>query len=239
MRSIVDAAQRSSVLRVRDLSVLRGSSTTIEAAALDLPEPGIAALVGRSREGRTALLEAIAGLLPATGSVKLDGESIDHLGGVDRARRGIVLAPRRGEVFSRLTVAEHVVLAGDAGPRGGASPLLTPSLARLVDARAEQRAETLSGGERRLLALAMVALRSPRVVLLDEPSEGVARALLPEVVEALKCLAQSAAILIADSDAELLEATATSGVLLEGGAVRGAMPFAELRRTWAYREVLG
>jgi branched-chain amino acid transport system ATP-binding protein len=141
-------------------------------------------------------------------------------------------------VFPGLTVAEHLLLAGGGGWAGLASTRLSGALRRLTDERATQRADTLSGGERRLLALAMIALREPRVVLLDEPTEGIATTLVPELVATVRSLAERSVLLLVDRQPELIRQTARSAIILERGAVVAHDTIEDLDRRGALRRVL-
>lgn len=217
MSALQPNVSRPSVLRVTNLTVRRGRAGVVRRVDLDFPEVGVVAVLGRNGSGRTTLLEGIAGLLPTDGSIRVDGVRLDGSSAVDRARRGVVLAPQRGAVFPGLTVDEHLRLAGGADWRSHASSEFTPTVEALCLERAGQRAETLSGGERRLLALAMVTLRRPRVALVDEPSEGVASALIPEIALVIRRLGTEALVLLADQNDALLPGTAERGFILDRG----------------------
>lgn len=234
-----EGTARSDVLCIRGFTVRRARATIVRRFDLSMQDVGVTAVVGRNGSGRTTLLEGIAGLLPSEGEIRVDGVRVDAFDAVERARRGIVLAPQRGAVFARLSVGEHLRLAGGRAWRRRAADGLTGTVARMCDERRDQTAGTLSGGERRLLAIAMVTLREPRIALLDEPSEGVARAVLPELVDAVQRLAATSAVLLADSDIGLLRATASEAVVLELGTSVLDGPFADIATTPAFRGAVG
>jgi branched-chain amino acid transport system ATP-binding protein len=131
------------------------------------PGPGLTVLLGRNGSGRSTALRALAGTVPLSGgAVVWDGADVTRVPAYERARRGLCLVPERQAVFGSLTVRENLELAApDHGPALDAYPQLRPLLAR--------RAGTLSGGEQRMLALSRALLARARVVLVDEPAQGM------------------------------------------------------------------
>jgi branched-chain amino acid transport system ATP-binding protein len=208
-------------LAVEGLSVRDGRRTALTDVYLSAPRGQVLGIVSMDSTCGGALLESIAGMRVRSGRVTLDGDAVP-VGRPDLAARlGIVLAPTAGSTIPGLTVSEHLAIAGTVC-RGEGGVGLGASIDQLCASRSGQLAATLSGGERRLLALAMVARCSRRVVLLDEPSEGIAIELKSEVRAAIRALAKDAAVLVADSDRRLLEAVADRVIILEAGRIVAA-----------------
>jgi len=242
MTSNREPCHPTDVLNVRGLTVLRGGRPVVRGVDLDVPERGVVAVLGRNGSGRSSLLEGIAGLLPRQGRVWLEGVDRSDESALEMARAGVVLAPQGAAVFPGLTVAEHLALA----VRDRTFPhqleereALTPTIARLCTDRAGQLADTLSGGERRLLALALVAVRAPRIALLDEPSEGVAPAVLPEVVAAVRAIATRCAVLLVEQRLDLVRELADRVVVLDRGSIVASGSFVALERDGVLAQVLG
>jgi branched-chain amino acid transport system ATP-binding protein len=183
----VEIALRSAHVRYGPLEALHG---------LDLPVPAatVTVLVGRNGSGRTTALRALAGTVPlAAGTVLWRGADVTRLHAHDRARRGLCFVPDLRAVYATLTVAENLdVSPGDPARALTAYPELAPLLAR--------PAGTLSGGERRMLALSRALLTPARVVLVDEPSLGMSPAVSSRTYRLLAALARpgGAAVVLAE-----------------------------------------
>jgi ABC-type branched-subunit amino acid transport system ATPase component len=174
--------------------------------SLLLPAGQITAIVGRNGTGKTTLARLIAGDLPlATGVIRLEGKEIGHLSAHARARRGIVTMPQTGMVFDTLSVRENLQLTG-GDP--GEIATMAQTFPRLGD-RMTQRAGSMSGGERKILGFARAMLGKARVVVLDEPSEGVQ----PENIQKMQALitgqkVAGAAILLLEQNVSMIVAIA-------------------------------
>ncbi|MFF7072506.1 ABC transporter ATP-binding protein [Streptomyces pseudovenezuelae] len=159
----------NTVLSLRRARVRYGPLEALHGIALTAPGPGLTVLLGRNGSGRTTALRALAGTVPLTdGSVVWDGVDVTRVPAYERARRGLCLVPERRAVFGSLTVRENLELAAPAPDLSlalDAYPQLAPLLPR--------RAGTLSGGEQRMLALSRALLARARVVLVDEPAQGM------------------------------------------------------------------
>jgi branched-chain amino acid transport system ATP-binding protein len=184
----------------------------------------IVALMGHNGAGKTTTLKAIAGLLPAwSGAIAFDGQPITHASSARRVRHGLSLVPQERFVFADLTVAENLELGafsvGDqktvATQRGKVLALL-PVLAE----RRGQIAGTLSGGEQRMLSLGMAMMRQPRLLLLDEPSLGLAPLLVREIFRTIKEINQrGVTVLLVEQNAHMALTVARRGYVLETGRV--------------------
>lgn len=184
-----------SLLEVQGLVTGYGRKQVTFDVSLRVDAGEIVALMGHNGAGKTTTLKAIAGLLPAwSGRVVLDGEPIDHVGSAVRVRRGLTLVPQEHFVFADLTVAENLELGAFsladtkavAGQRDRVLALL-PILAE----RRSQLAGTLSGGEQRMLSLGMALMRKPRLLLLDEPSLGLAPLLVERIMQTVQDITRS------------------------------------------------
>ncbi|MFF7772191.1 ATP-binding cassette domain-containing protein [Streptomyces massasporeus] len=155
---------------LRHARVRYGPLEALHGIGLTAPGPGLTVLLGRNGSGRTTALRALAGTVPLSGGAVLwDGADVTRVPAYERARRGMCLVPERRAVFGSLTVRENLELAApDPSVALDAYPQLRPLLRR--------RAGTLSGGEQRMLALSRALLARARVVLVDEPAQGMSPA---------------------------------------------------------------
>ncbi|WP_371581304.1 ATP-binding cassette domain-containing protein [Streptomyces sp. NBC_01314] len=170
------------LISLRHARVRYGPLEALHGLTLAAPGPGLTVLLGRNGSGRTTALRALAGTVPLSGgAVVWDGADITRLPAYERARRGLVLVPERRAVFGSLTVRENLELAAsDLSYALDAYPRLGPLLPR--------RAGTLSGGEQRVLALARALSARARVVLVDEPTQGMSPAVAARTYELLSDL---------------------------------------------------
>ncbi|MCX4701953.1 ATP-binding cassette domain-containing protein [Streptomyces sp. NBC_01352] len=157
-------------LELRHARVRYGPLEALHGVTLAAPGPGLTVLLGRNGSGRTTVLRALAGTVPLSGGAVLwDGTDVTRVPAFERARRGLCLVPERQAVFASLTVRENLELAA---PAHDTALDAYPQLAPLLD----RRAGTLSGGEQRMLALSRALLARARVVLVDEPAQGMSPA---------------------------------------------------------------
>ncbi|MFI9829878.1 ABC transporter ATP-binding protein [Streptomyces sp. NPDC051913] len=157
-------------LALRHARVRYGPLEALHGVTLAAPAPGLTVLLGRNGSGRTSVLRALAGTVPLSGgAVVWDGADITRVPAHERARRGLHLVPESRAVFGSLTVRENLDLA---------APAATPALDAYpqLEALMPRRAGTLSGGEQRMLALARALLTRARVLLVDEPTQGMSPA---------------------------------------------------------------
>lgn len=177
-------------LALRHARVRYGPLEALHGVSLTAPGPGLTVLLGRNGSGRTTVLRALAGAVPLSGgAVVWDGVDVTRMPPYERARRGLCLVPERQAVFGSLTVRENLELtAGDPTPALDAYPQLKPLLSR--------RAGTLSGGEQRMLALSRALLARARVVLVDEPAQGMSPAVAAHTYGLLSAL--DACVIVAE-----------------------------------------
>jgi branched-chain amino acid transport system ATP-binding protein len=213
------------LLEVRDLHVLLGPSHVLQGVSFDVPEGGITALLGRNGVGKTTTLRALLGLAQPHGSVKLGGEEITRLPTHAIVRRGVGYVPEDREVFAGLTVEENLRLAER---NGSARYDLVHELFPALRERAGQRAGTLSGGEQQMVAIARALLNKNRVLLIDEPTKGLAPFLVAEVAQALARMAETETILLVEQNLGVVERLARDAVVLDQGRVVYTGPAHEL-----------
>jgi branched-chain amino acid transport system ATP-binding protein len=226
----------SPVLEVRALHVRRGRVEAVRGASLAVGRGRIAAVIGRNGAGKTTLLSAVAGLLPvAAGEVLLDGADVTGAPVEENVARGVALVPETRELFADLSVEDNLRLGAFArhlrhGERETALGEAYALFPRLADRR-RQRAATLSGGERQMLALGRALMSAPRLLLLDEPSLGLAPLVVREVFRAIVALrARGASILLVEQNARAALEVADDGYVLDEGEVTLAAPAKELAR---------
>ena len=219
------------LITVRDLHTYLGESHVLQGVSFEVPEGGVTALLGRNGVGKTTTLRAMMGLVPRRGTVSLRGEV--SLGGADVTRlpthtvvrRGVGYVPEDRDVFAGLTVEENLRLAErDADPRYELVYDLFPELRQ----RAAQRAGTLSGGQQQMVAIARALLNENQVLLVDEPTKGLAPLLVTEVAAALGRAAELTTVLLVEQNLPVVQRLARDVVVLDAGQVVHAGPAAEL-----------
>jgi branched-chain amino acid transport system ATP-binding protein len=204
------------ILEVRSLTGRIGGQQVIEQIDFDVPDSGVTALLGRNGVGKTSTLRAILGLIDRTGEVRLAGERIETLPTHRIVQRGVGYVPEDRDVFSQLTVAENLRLAErDAAPRRQAVAELFPDLV----ARAGQRAGTLSGGQQQMVSLARALLNDNALLLVDEPTKGLAPRVVDEVAETLAAAASTVPVLLVEQNLRVIRRLAHRVIVLSGGRV--------------------
>lgn len=222
--STATAAGPSPILRARDLHVRRGEAQILHGVDLDVAPRRITALLGRNGVGKTTTLLALLGLLPSSGEVTFEGTSLVDVPTHERVRRGIAYVPEDREVFGQLTVSENLRLAmhwPGASQRLGMVHEVFPELER----RAAQKAGSLSGGQQQMLALGRALLHPAQLLLIDEPTKGLAPIVITEVVAALRQATTDATVLLVEQNLRVAEELATDAIVLDEGRVvwRGEM----------------
>jgi branched-chain amino acid transport system ATP-binding protein len=212
----VSAVAAATLLSVRDLNVFLGQSHVLQGVTFDVPEGGVTALLGRNGVGKTTTLRAILGLVDRRGSVRFDGAELTALPTHRIVRRNVGYVPEDRDVFTGLTVAENLRLAErDAEPRYDLVYELFPELLE----RADQRAGTLSGGQQQMVAIARALLNDNRVLLVDEPTKGLAPALVAEVANVLERLAELTTVLLVEQNLGVVRRIAKDVIVLDQGRV--------------------
>ncbi|MGI5244165.1 ABC transporter ATP-binding protein [Dactylosporangium sp. CA-139066] len=215
-------------LTVQGLQAGYGGGTVLHGVDLTVPQGTALAVLGRNGAGKTTLVHAVCGLLrPRSGTVTLDGEELAGRPAHRVARAGVALVPQGRRVFASLTVAEHLRLTRRKGD--WTVPRILELLPRLAERR-RHRGDQLSGGEAQMLAIARALLTQPRLLLLDEPCEGLAvdladrvRAVIAELVRA------GLTVLLVEQQPEHALAVADRVALLADGVVASTHTADDLR----------
>jgi branched-chain amino acid transport system ATP-binding protein len=212
---VAPAAQRP-LLAVSDLHVYLGESHVLQGVSFDVPDGGVTALLGRNGVGKTTTIRALLGLTGRRGTVMFDGVDISHAPTHRIVRRAIGYVPEDRDVFAGLTVAENLRLAErDAQPRYELVYDLFPELRD----RGRQRAGTLSGGQQQMLAIARALLNDNRLLLIDEPTKGLAPFLVTQVADVLERASEFATILLVEQNLGVVRRIARDSVVLDQGRV--------------------
>ncbi len=223
------------LLTVHELEAYYGRVCALHSVSLEVAEGSVAALLGANGAGKTTTLRVISGLLRATrGSVEFDGKRIDGFGPDRLVRAGIVQVPEGRQIFADLTVRENLLLGGYARRDGGSarreSQRVFDYFPRLGE-RLQQRAGTLSGGEQQMLAIGRALMARPRLLLLDEPSLGLAPLLVKEIFRVIGDIrAAGTTVLLVEQNAHMALSIADHAYVLETGRVILADRSAALRQ---------
>jgi branched-chain amino acid transport system ATP-binding protein len=225
-------------LRAIGLSAFYGRAQALFDVDLQVESGQVVALIGRNGAGKSTTLKALIGLAAARGAIEFDGRAIGALPAYCRARMGLGYVPEERRVFTDLTVRENLALG--AGRRDFDLAPLMQLFAPLRDLL-DRRATHLSGGEQQMLAVARTLAARPRVVLLDEPSEGMAPLVTAALADAIVALqGQGKAVLLSEQNLQFVARVADRALLLEHGHVVGSAAPAELLPpSRAVRSVLG
>lgn len=215
------------ILTVSHLAVSAAGQQVVEDVTFSVPPTGITAVLGRNGVGKTSTLKGILGLYQRTGEVTLAGERIDALPTHRVVQRGIGYVPEDREVFSRLSVAENLRLAERGAVPAERRDLVERLFPDLVQ-RSEQLAGTLSGGQQQMVALSRALLNDNRLLLVDEPTKGLAPLIVEQVTEALRLAAQTVPVLLVEQNLEVVRRLAGDAVVIAGGRVVHTGPAADL-----------
>jgi branched-chain amino acid transport system ATP-binding protein len=231
----------SALLEISKLSVAYGGIKAVRELSLEVGQGEMVCLIGANGAGKTTTLKAISGLIaPHAGSVHFDGQSLTRLPAHEVARRGLALVPEGRGVFPRMSVAENLMM-------GAYTRRDRPAIARDLDQvyallprlteRQAQLAGLLSGGEQQMLALGRAMMARPRLLLLDEPSMGLAPLMVQAVFEIIRQIAASGvSVLLIEQNAHLALKTCARGYVLENGVIAVSGEASELAANPAVRQ---
>ena len=219
-------------LQVHDLVAGYDRGTVLSGVDLELDRGAVLGLLGRNGAGKSTLVMTLMGLVPVTsGSVRLDGVELAGRRPDVVARAGVGLVPQGRRVWAPLTVADHLALASARGRRGRWTVDRVLDLLPRLRERRRQPAGQLSGGEQQMLAIARALLTNPRLVLLDEPSEGLAPAIVEQVAEVVTTMrAEGVAVLLVEQDLHLAFRVSDEIAVMDRGRIVHRVPTAEFRR---------
>jgi branched-chain amino acid transport system ATP-binding protein len=227
--------EHETILKVKELCVAYGKVEALHKVSLTIRRGEIATVIGPNGAGKTTLLSALMGLLPATGDIVYMG----HRQGREReveslVRQGMTLVPEKRELFAEMSVADNLLLGAFDRYRSGHRDHLETmdevfELFPRLEERRAQTAGTLSGGERQMLAMGRALMAKPKLLMLDEPSLGLAPLIIKEIFRIIAELKQTGvAILLVEQNARAALQVADYGYVLETGEVALAGPSQEL-----------
>ena len=210
------------LIEAKNVSVSYGKLTAVKDVSFAIEHAGIATVIGPNGAGKTTLLKALMGQLPCVGEIRFGGEAIDVADVEERVERGIILVPETRELFTAMPVADNLRLGAYVHRRDRARVAqdlerVYALFPRLAERRA-QLAGTLSGGERQMLALGRALMGRPRLLMLDEPSLGLAPIVVREIFRTIAQLkALGVTMRLVEQNARAALETADYGYVLESG----------------------
>ena len=205
-----------SSLEVKDLHVTINGSHILQGVNFFVPENKVTALLGRNGVGKSTTLKSIMGLNPGTGSIKFGGTEIIAMPTHKIVQMGLGYVPEDREIFASLTVKENLSLAErDEKPNYDLVYSLFPELLT----RTSQRAGTLSGGQQQMVAIARALLNQNKILVIDEPTKGLAPKLVTEVANALAHVADHSTMLIVEQNLALVKAIAQNIIVMDQGKI--------------------
>lgn len=227
----IPAPPAGPLLQVRDLSVSYGKAEAVRSVSLDIPAGQIVTVIGANGAGKSTLLNAVMGILPARGAVSFQGRRIDTRPIEARVAEGLSLVPEKRALFVSMSVEDNLLL-GAARVPGGERRIRLEQIyerfPRLRDRRG-QAAGTMSGGERQMLAMGRALMIRPKLLMLDEPSLGLAPRIVRDIFHIISDLkAAGVSILLVEQNARAALQVADYGYVLEMGAVTLEGPAREL-----------
>ena len=225
------------MLEINELRVRYGDAVLgVESATVHVPEGAVVALLGANGAGKSSLLRAVGGLLSfhrgqvESGEILFRSESVVGLSAPALVRRGIAQSLEGRRVFADLTVAENLKLGGFRHKRRNEQETATVfELFPRLQERATQLAGTLSGGEQQMLAIGRALMASPQLLLLDEPSLGLAPKIVEEIADAIRSIARAgASVLLVDQNVTMARQASDVAVLMDRGITRASGPTVEI-----------
>lgn len=230
------------ILQVDRLRSGYGSIPILSGVTLDVEQGEFLGILGHNGMGKTTLMNALMGHLPATsGTIRFDGQDITKIPPHKRALAGLGLVPQGRQIFPDLSVQENLRM-GMAGSKTESSDLideilsLFPRLQRLLD----RRGGALSGGEQQLLALARCLCARPKLILLDEPTEGIQPSILEEIVDTLKTLRKRGlSLVLVEQNLDFIAALSGRVLIIQKGAITGELLPQDLKNPETVAEFVG
>jgi branched-chain amino acid transport system ATP-binding protein len=208
----------SNVLSIKDLHVKINQSHILHGVTFDIPSNKVTALLGRNGVGKSTTLKTIMGFYAGTGSVSFHGEEILNKDTYKIAQSGIAYIPEDREIFASLSVKENLALAA-RGKNHADAYKFVHTLFPELDTRAQQRAGSLSGGQQQMVAIARALLNKNELLLVDEPTKGLAPKLVTEVADALAQVAHENTMLLVEQNLALVKRIAENVIVMDQGKV--------------------
>jgi len=222
------------LLKVEALQAGYGRAQVLSEVSIEAARGSVVAVVGPNGAGKSTLLNALMGVLPARGGIRFDGEAIERLSLEQRVARGLALVPETRALFASMPVADNLLLGGYRLRRspGAAQARRLDEVYALFPRLRERRAQaagTLSGGERQMLAIGRALMGEPRLLMLDEPSLGLAPLVVKEIFRIIERLRDTGVtLLLIEQNARAAMAVADHAYVLETGAISLSGPAAQL-----------
>ena len=218
-------------LQVHEVSVSYGRTQVVNGVSVDVPKGALVTILGANGAGKSTLLNAIMGILPFKGSIRFSGRALDQLPLEARVACGLSLVPEKRELFADLTVEDNLQLGGFRIRRDEREQALDEVYAQFprLKERHRQLAGTLSGGERQMLAMGRALMSQPKLLMLDEPSLGLAPRIVGEVFQRLVALRENGvSLLLVEQNARAALRVADYAYVLDLGAITNHGPAAEI-----------
>ena len=226
------AEERKTILKVDDINVYYGSIHAIKGISFEVNEGEIVTLIGANGAGKSTTLNTISGLLRSrTGSIEFFGESLAKVAPHKIVERGLVMVPEGRRIFTQMTVEENLEMGAYSQPNSTIKASLDEvyELFPRLKERRTQIGGTLSGGEQQMLAMGRSLMAKPRLIMLDEPSMGLAPILVDHIFDIIKSLHQNGAtILLVEQNAQAALSVADRAYVLETGKIVLSAPAVEL-----------
>ncbi len=210
------------MLSVSQLNQYYGGSHILRDLSFDLPPGKVTTLLGRNGVGKTTLLKTLMGLVPAaTGSIKFGETDLTRAAPYQRVRAGIGYVPQGREIFPRLTVEENLQMGLAIRPRGARIPESTYEMFPVLRQMLRRRGGDLSGGQQQQLAIGRALVAGPKLLILDEPTEGIQPSIIKDIERVIRSLAQRGemAILLVEQYYEFARSLADQYLVMERGEI--------------------
>ena len=212
-------SDQKSILKIEGLDAGYGISQVLFDVSLNFNEIGATAILGMNGAGKTTLLKTIVGeIRPNNGVIHFDGENSTTENTDKKIRRGMAYVPQENAVFNKLTVKENIILGANASNEKADIDMVLDFFPKLGE-RLGQQAGTLSGGERKMLAISRALVGKPKLIMLDEPTEGVWIGVIEEIAERLEILAKEISVILVEQHLELALRVCSFTYVLDRGKV--------------------
>lgn len=221
-----------SILNISNVNQYYGGSHILRDVSLQAESGKVTVLLGRNGVGKTTLLKSLMGLVPIrNGSIAFNGKQIEAATPYERARAGIGFVPQGREIFARLTVEENLRMGLATLPGGTAIPKHLFELFPILDTMRNRRGGDLSGGQQQQLAIARALAFGPKLLVLDEPTEGIQPSIIKDIGRVIKLMAQreNMAILLCEQYYDFAEELADHYYVLDRGVVVASGPGSEMK----------